>query len=47
VIAIDQDATGRDVLSFNDVIAKGRAALAKYARWREEALEVIPTISPP
>jgi len=42
VIAIDQDATGRDVLSFNDVVARGRAALAKYPRWRAEALEVGP-----
>ena len=30
VIAIRPDATGRDVLSFNEVIAKGRAARARY-----------------
>jgi long-chain acyl-CoA synthetase len=38
IIAIDPDAVGPGVLSFGDVLEKGRAALAKYPSWRADAL---------
>jgi len=42
IIAMDDDATGPGVMPFADLVARGRAALAKYPRWREEALEASP-----
>ncbi|MBP6670239.1 MAG: long-chain fatty acid--CoA ligase, partial [Gemmatimonadales bacterium] len=42
IIAMDDDATGPGVMPFADLVARGRAALGKYPRWREEALEASP-----
>jgi long-chain acyl-CoA synthetase len=42
VIAMDEDATGPGVLSFRDLVARGRAAQDKYPRWREDALTARP-----
>ncbi len=42
IIAMDDDATGPGVMPFADLLARGKAALGKYPRWREEALEAKP-----
>ena len=42
IIAMDDDATGPGVMPFADLLARGKAALGKYPRWREEALEARP-----
>jgi long-chain acyl-CoA synthetase len=42
VIAFDADATGPDVLPIEDLLARGRSALDRYPRYRDEALEVTP-----
>ncbi len=42
IIALDDDATGPGVMPFADLLARGKAALAKYPRWREDALAVEP-----
>jgi len=42
IIAMDDDATGPGVMPFSDLLARGKAALGKYPRWREEALEAKP-----
>src|SRR5690606_33596367 len=42
IIAMDDDATRPGVMPFADLLARGKAALAKYPRWREEALEAKP-----
>ncbi len=42
IIALDPDATGPDVMPFADVLARGKAALSKYPRWQEEALQSKP-----
>ena len=39
IIAMDDDATGPGVMPFADLIERGRRALDRYPRWREEALE--------
>jgi len=38
IIALDPDATGPGVMPIGDLFDRGKAALAKYPRWREEAL---------
>jgi len=40
IIAMDPDATGPGVMPFEDLIKRGRAALAKYPGWRKEALQI-------
>lgn len=42
IIAVDADAVGPGVLSFEDVLTRGRAALAKYPTWRADALGAKP-----
>jgi long-chain acyl-CoA synthetase len=42
IIGMDKDCAGGNVLLLEDVIAKGKAAAARYARWREDALQVKP-----
>ncbi len=42
IIAIDDDATGPGVMPFADLLERGRRALDRYPRWREEALEAGP-----
>ena len=42
IIAIEPDAVGPGVMPFGDLLERGRAALSKYPRWREEALETKP-----
>jgi len=42
IIAMDPDATGPGVMPFEDLIKRGRAALAKYPAWRKEALQIKP-----
>ncbi|MEO8633802.1 MAG: long-chain fatty acid--CoA ligase [Gemmatimonadales bacterium] len=42
IIALDADAVGPGVMPFADLLARGKAAAAKYPRWREEALQVAP-----
>jgi long-chain acyl-CoA synthetase len=42
IIAMDDDATGPGVMPFADLLARGRAALGKYPRWREDALAARP-----
>jgi len=42
IIAIDADAIGPGVMPFADLLARGKAAMAKYPRWREDALQVKP-----
>ncbi|MDX2193742.1 MAG: long-chain fatty acid--CoA ligase [Gemmatimonadales bacterium] len=42
VIALDADAAGGDVRTLDAVLADGRAALARHAGWREEALAAEP-----
>jgi len=42
IIAMDPDATGPGVMPFSDLVDRGRAALAKYPRWREDALAATP-----
>ena len=42
VIGFDAGIRGADVLPLNDVIARGRAVIAKYPAWRAEALKVAP-----
>ncbi len=42
IIAFDDDATGPGVMPFSDLVARGKAALAKYPGWRNEALAAQP-----
>jgi long-chain acyl-CoA synthetase len=42
IIALDDDATGAGVMPLSDLYQRGKAALAKYPRWREEALAAGP-----
>ncbi|HTS89264.1 MAG TPA: long-chain fatty acid--CoA ligase [Gemmatimonadales bacterium] len=42
IIAIEPDATGPGVMPFGDLVQRGRAALARYPHWRDEALTVEP-----
>jgi long-chain acyl-CoA synthetase len=42
IIAMDDDATGPGVMPFADLVQRGRAALGKYPRWREDALATRP-----
>jgi len=42
IIAMDDDATGPGVMPFADLLARGKAALGKYPRWREDALATQP-----
>jgi long-chain acyl-CoA synthetase len=42
IIAMDPDASGPGVMPLADLMDRGRAAAAKYARWREDALQVKP-----
>jgi long-chain acyl-CoA synthetase len=42
IIAIEPDATAAGVMPYEDLIARGRAALAKYPAWREDALRARP-----
>jgi long-chain acyl-CoA synthetase len=42
IIAMDADATGPGVLPLADLMAKGRAAAARYGHWREDALQARP-----
>jgi long-chain acyl-CoA synthetase len=43
VVLLDEDVAGAPgVLKFGDIIARGRQALVKYPRWREDALAVRP-----
>lgn len=42
IIGMDPDTAGPDVIPFEDLLARGKAALAKYPRWREEALKTTP-----
>jgi long-chain acyl-CoA synthetase len=42
VIAIDADARGPDVLPFDELLACGRAALARHPGWRAHALAAVP-----
>jgi long-chain acyl-CoA synthetase len=42
IIAMDDDATGPGVMPFADLLERGRAALGKYSRWREDALGTRP-----
>lgn len=39
IIAIDDDASGPGVMPFADLLERGRRALDRYPRWREEALQ--------
>jgi len=43
VIALDPDATGPGVTPLADLMQRGRAAAAKYAAWREEAMQTRPS----
>jgi len=42
IIALDEDAVGPGVMPLADLYQRGKAALAKYPRWREEALQATP-----
>ncbi|MDH4132283.1 MAG: long-chain fatty acid--CoA ligase, partial [Gemmatimonadota bacterium] len=42
IIAMDPDATGPGVMPLEDLIRRGRAALAKYPGWRKEAMQIRP-----
>ncbi len=42
IIAMDPDASGPGVMPLSDLMDRGRAAAAKYPRWKEEALQVKP-----
>ncbi len=42
IIALDDDATGPGVMPFTELLERGRKALDRYPRWREEALEATP-----
>jgi long-chain acyl-CoA synthetase len=42
IIAMDDDAVGPGVMPLADLFARGRSALARYPRWREEALQAGP-----
>ena len=42
VIGIDPDTAGPDVLSFDTVLARGRAARDRHPEWRDAALEATP-----
>lgn len=42
VIGMDKECAGGSVLLMEDVVAKGKAAVGKYPKWREEALQVKP-----
>ncbi len=42
IISIDEDATGPGVMPFGDLIERGRRALERYPRWREDALAAGP-----
>jgi long-chain acyl-CoA synthetase len=42
VIALDDDASGPGVIAYRDLLARGRAALPRYAAWRDEALRARP-----
>jgi long-chain acyl-CoA synthetase len=42
VIAFNTDAGGADVLTLDQVYARGRAARSRYPRWKETALEAKP-----
>lgn len=39
IIGLDADATGPDVMPFSELLAKGKAAVGKYPKWRAEALQ--------
>lgn len=42
IIALEPDAVGPGVMPFGDLLERGRAALGKYPRWKEEALQATP-----
>jgi long-chain acyl-CoA synthetase len=42
IIAFDEDAVGPGVIPLAELYQRGRAALASYPRWRDEALEAKP-----
>ncbi|HEV8123435.1 MAG TPA: long-chain fatty acid--CoA ligase [Gemmatimonadales bacterium] len=42
IIAFDARSTGHNVLSFESVLAKGKAAQSRYPKWKEEALAARP-----
>ena len=42
IIALDDDAVGPGVMPLADLYQRGKAAVAKYPRWREEALQATP-----
>lgn len=42
IIAIEPDAAGPGVMPLADLVQRGRGALAKYPKWREEALTAKP-----
>ncbi|MGQ0703259.1 MAG: AMP-dependent synthetase/ligase [Gemmatimonadales bacterium] len=43
VIAFDPGLEGPEVIGFGSLLARGRAAIAKYPRWRDDALRVRPS----
>jgi len=43
IIALDEDAVGPGVMPLADLYQRGKAALTKYPRWQEEALEATPS----